>query len=462
MPKPAKGELTWTAEGPVARITLKGRERESYLLSTCRKPAEAEERRALLASLAVRFRRAGVIDTRQARELLKTIASAAPALLPAALQVAGELAGGLALPGEKSKVPTFKEIGEDWTDGKLHKRYRDHVKAKDSALDASRLGKLYALDVGGVTLGDIPIDEITLDHAEAAMGQLPDEAKRPATRRAYAQLINRVLALAVYPCRLIAANPLPRGFLPKSGKPPAYPYLYPAEDAALLADSSVPLCRRMLFGFLAREGCRVSEAAGLTFGDLDLERGVITLDENKTDDPRAWALDPGVTRALAAYKNQRKAEDTDRVFVDEHRRTIEGADSLAPVLRADLQASGVTRPELFKSGKNRQPLRVHDLRGTFVTLGLANGRTEAWISDRTGHTSSQMINRYKRAARSASELELGELGPLDRALPELADYPAITQNAQALGSDRSPNKQKIRGGSTGTRTQDQRIKNPLL
>jgi integrase len=458
MPKPAKGELTWTAEGPVARITLKGRERESYLLSACHKPGDAEQRRSILAGIAQRFRRAGVIDTRHARELLKTIAGAAPALLPAALQVAGELAGGTALPGEKSKAPTFSELGKEWTSGKLHKRFRDHVKAKDSTLDAARLGKLYELDVGGMRLGDIAVDEFTLDHAEAAMGQLPEEAKRPGTRRGYAQLLNRVMALAVYPCRYIAASPLPRGFMPKVGKPPAYPYLYPAEDAALMACGAVPLCRRILFGFLAREGCRVSEAAGLRFADLDLKRGVITLDENKTDDARSWALDPGVTAALAAYKKLREAEDTDRVFVDDEGRTIEGADSLAPVLREDLNTAGVARPELFKSGKNRQPLRVHDLRASFITIGLANGRTESWIADRTGHSSSQMINRYRRASRGASELGLGELSPLNAALPELADYPGITQNAQPLGSDRSQMKQKNRGGSTGTRTQDQRIK----
>jgi integrase len=206
----------------------------------------------------------------------------------------------------------------------------------------------------------------------------------------------------------------------------------------------------------------VSEAAGLTFGDLDLKRGVVTLDQNKTDDPRAWALDPGVTLALAAYKELRKAEATDRVFVDDHGRLLDG-ESLAPTLRADLLAAGVDRRELHDDkAKNRRPLRVHDLRGTFVTLGLANGKTEAWISDRTGHTSSQMINRYKRAARGAGELGLGALEPLNKAIPEFADYPGITQNARPFGQDTGPKSMKSKSGSTGTRTQDQRIKNPLL
>jgi len=49
---------------------------------------------------------------------------------------------------------------------------------------------------------------------------------------------------------------------------------------------------------------------------------------------------------------------------------------------------------------------VHDLRATFITVNLANGRTETWVADRTGHRSSVMIDRYRRAARTWAELEI--------------------------------------------------------
>jgi integrase len=137
-----------------------------------------------------------------------------------------------------------------------------------------------------VEFGEIPIDRFTLDHAERAMQGLPERAKRPATRRAYAQALARTLKLAEYPLRLIERSPLPKGFLPKIGKPPAFPYLYPSEDAALMACPKVPYCDRLLFGILAREGMRAGEAAALRFRDLDLATGSISLAENKTDDPR--------------------------------------------------------------------------------------------------------------------------------------------------------------------------------
>jgi hypothetical protein len=54
-------------------------------------------------------------------------------------------------------------------------------------------------------------------------------------------------------------------------------------------------------------------------------------------------------------------------------------------------------------------LRAHDLRATFVTMSLAEGKSETWIRDRTGHKTASMIDRYRRAARQVQELELGSL-----------------------------------------------------
>jgi hypothetical protein len=64
----------------------------------------------------------------------------------------------------------------------------------------------------------------------------------------------------------------------------------------------------------------------------------------------------------------------------------------------------------------RQPLRARDLRATFVTIALALGKTEAWISDRTEHHSHEMVAAYARKARPWN---LG-LGPLGDLIPELA------------------------------------------
>ena len=96
-----------------------------------------------------------------------------------------------------------------------------------------------------------------------------------------------------------------------------------------------------------------------------------------------------------------------------------GGSRLAKKFGEHLQAAGVHREALYVRTTTRQPIRVHDLRATFVTVSLANGKTEAWIGDRTGHRSSTMINRYRRAARSLAELDQGELDRCTRSFPRL-------------------------------------------
>ncbi|WP_437720976.1 tyrosine-type recombinase/integrase [Sorangium sp. So ce861] len=90
-------------------------------------------------------------------------------------------------------------------------------------------------------------------------------------------------------------------------------YPYPDEDQRLMRSQLVPLCFRIYYGFLTREGMRADEAGTLEWSDVDLDRGAVVLDENKTDDPRAWALSPDVVRALRAYREL--WPDNRRVFV---------------------------------------------------------------------------------------------------------------------------------------------------
>ncbi|MCC7017929.1 MAG: hypothetical protein IT564_12070, partial [Rhodospirillales bacterium] len=64
---------------------------------------------------------------------------------------------------------TFGQVAGRWTSGALAREYPDHVRVKDGELDAARLDRLGAINVGGVRLRDVAIVEFTLEHAEAAM-----------------------------------------------------------------------------------------------------------------------------------------------------------------------------------------------------------------------------------------------------------------------------------------------------
>jgi integrase len=317
----------------------------------------------------------------------------------------------------RSKKLTFAEVAELWTSGELTKRFPEHCPAKASVdADKSRLRVLAR------TIGNVPIDDPNwLDHAERAMASLPDTCRTPATRRQYAQFMRRVLQLAVFPLR--SDNPIPKNFLPRNRRSTAIQWLYPSEEARIAAYDAIPVERRLFWGVLAREGMRDgSEAACLTWECLDLERGTIRLDRNKTKYPRTWKLDPSVCRSLARWKEIREERlgeepaSTSLVLVDENGAPWDGT-RLAEVFRDDLRLAGVKRHELFEKVDGvRAPIRAYDLRATFVTVKLAIGWTEAQISLRTGHQSSQMIARYRRIAQTAEELEIEDFLPLDALL----------------------------------------------
>ena len=225
--------------------------------------------------------------------------------------------------------------------------------------------------------------------------------------------------LAVYPGKWRHASPIPRGWLPSLPPHKAKECLYPNEDAQLLAGWSVevgkagrlpdvPLLRRLAYGFLAREGMRTEEMARLRWRDVDLEHGRVNLEMDKTDDPRDWDMRPDVVETLRRWKNRTEphAQAEDYVFAENG--VPLHVQHLAEHIRNDLRRVGVVRSQLFEGTATRQRFRAHDLRATFVTVALATGKTETWVSDRTGHDGHSMIERYRRKARTWN---LGELGP---------------------------------------------------
>jgi integrase len=418
MPRPVTGELRTLANGYEARIRIDDEgNRKGFGLTAIRAGDKAAgvERCTAMAQMALRLRRAGHAD--DVEELMK-MAARARAGKPWEHVVAAVdlLCGGRTTENGPSPI-TFKELGEQWRDGDLHRRFRDHVVAKKekSISRDEEIARIYV----DPELGETPVADVTLEDCERVMALIP-ETKSPALRRAVAVYMSRLLRLSVYPLRLRNDHPIPRGWLPRVPNDKAKECLYPDEDRKLLASSDAPLIRRLFFGMGTREGMRTDEQGSLLWRDVDLERGRIVLDENKTDDPRDWDLEPGVWRALQVWKERYcpDAEPDDHVFAENG--VPISINLLAYHLRRDLKKAGVTREKLFERSAVRRPIRAHDLRATFVTVALATGKTETFVKDRTGHRSASMLERYRRKARGWN---MGPLDALDEAIPELASAP---------------------------------------
>jgi integrase len=216
--------------------------------------------------------------------------------------------------------------------------------------------------------------------------------------------------------------------VPKANRLKERSYLFPHEEAAVLACADIPFVWRLFFGFCAREGLRRENAVTLEWSNLTLDLpgggGHIDLDKTKNGRGGNWPLNAGTAEALRRW--QPLCPSKRWVFPAEalprHRRRRAGlplsADHAGLKLREALALAGQERPKLFQRDANRIPIRAHDLRATFVTLALALGKTEDWVMRRTGHSSSVMLARYRRDAETLREHDLGWLADLAASIPE--------------------------------------------
>ena len=406
------------------------RQSECVPSATCK--ADALARARVASELVAALRERGQVQ--YVATTIEQVAIATEAELGEIREVVGRIIGGNWPASSKAARPasgtTFAEVAEMLTSGDLEKKYPDAVEAvtADYARDRATKLRKYILPV----IGPLPVASLTIEHGHDVMGRCPVTLSK-STRKQVLQQMKFVAGLAVSPLRLIKANPFPSEFKVKAGKDPRKRgFLYPDEDAAMLAERENPIAYRMAFGFQTREGMRREEMAALEWSALDLKHGVVRLDVNKTDDPRDWPLDPGVVEALKRWK--RMAPAGPFVFGGAAPLPL---DPLADELRACLLRAGVDRPELHEGTEQRMRAGTHDLRATFVTIASAQGRNERYITKRTGHRSHSMVATYQRAAEGLGEGDAVRLVPLCDAIPELALY-ALADTSAALAVGGAP------------------------
>ncbi len=430
MPRAATGNAVKHGDNWFARVAIGPKQRKAVLLPTCHDEESAHARARLLADLVSELRKAKKAD--MIPQILEKIPKLESAKLNAFVKVIRGYAAGTEIKatGTEGDRVTFQSLAERWTNGELVREFPGMLREKRTAKDDEyRLNKwVYPI------LGPLPLAMITLDEYERLLRSLPTSGLSPASRRQIAQLVRRVLQIAVYPVRLIRANPIPPGALPHKGPAKARTYLFPPEEHALMQCTKVLLVYRLLYGFLAREGMRTGEAVALQWKHVDLERGAVRIEvDNKTNDYRMRSLDRDVTAALRIWKLcLEKSRPDDPIFPDENGAQLK-VDHLADQMRAHLKVAGIDRQELFTGTERRLRLRAHDLRATFVTLALAAGKSETWIADRTGHHSSAQIANYRRDARTVQELGFQGLAPLNQAIPELQ-----AKGSRSTGSGSAP------------------------
>jgi integrase len=169
-----------------------------------------------------------------------------------------------------------------------------------------------------------------------------------------------------------------------------------------------------LWLLIATTGMRRGEALGLTWRDVDLEAGRLSVTRTllqvagrvghstpKTDKgPRSIALDAGTVAVLKAHRKAQAAErlalgpayvDTGLVFCREDGEPIK-PDTVSQFFRRRQQQLKLP------------PLSPHGLRHTHASLALAAGVNPKVVSERLGHASVAFtLDTYSHAMPSLQE-----------------------------------------------------------
>lgn len=330
------------------------------------------------------------------------------------------------------ELATVRQFGTAWTSGELYKRHGEvrGLRPKRSAEDdAYRLGAhVYPL------IGDKPVRDVTEQDIEQVLATAPVRVRErtgrdmsAATRRHVYQVMRRLFALAVKPGRLRSDSPVSDDVKPARGAGKLFGYLYPDELIAVLACRAVPLGRRVLYALAAYTGLRLGSLRTLKWGGIDFVHSTLTSLESKTDLPQLFELQPDLGAVLLGWYEHRGRPAAHDLVVA-HLDAEDGRE--AQTLRRDLHAAGVEREQLFGGAENVQRIRFHDLRATFVTWALRQGRGKFWVQDRTGHLTEEQMTRYQRAARTLADLKILPFPDITSAIPELATLP---DNVRRIG-----------------------------
>jgi integrase len=167
----------------------------------------------------------------------------------------------------------------------------------------------------------------------------------------------------------------PAGLFGPSSRRPT-PHIYSEAEIAALQRAAVELSPKgglradtylTLFGLLFTTGLRISEALRLGRGDVDLDRGLLTVQLTKFRKSRLVPLHPSTVKALADYARRRDRHHPQTpartFFLNEKGKPL-GASGVAATFGGLRRTLGWT-----KNHEGRRP-RLHDMRHTMAVRTL--------------------------------------------------------------------------------------------
>lgn len=249
----------------------------------------------------------------------------------------------------------------------------------DPAKQAAGVGQ--QLDWWGGQIGKLSLVDLTPAVLAECRDRLAKDKSNPTANR-YLAVMSKALNQAVREWGWIQDNPM-RHVARKPENKGRVRFLSDDERKALLKackDSDLAALHPIVVLALAT-GMRQGEILSLTWPQVDLKRGWITLTDTKNGDRRGLPLSGHALAVMEEYGKVRHLKEP-RVFPGLERNK---GDFRAAWVRA-VQAAGLT------------DFRFHDLRHSAASALLMSGASLGEIADVLGHRTLQMVQRYSHIA----------------------------------------------------------------
>jgi len=342
---------------------------------------------------------------------------------------------------------TVRQAGDAWTSGELFERF-GRVNGLRELRESDKVNRwtlarhVYGVKTRGVNrpaFGEIHVHDVSDIDVERVMSAQPKEHSSETRLKTYNRL-SRLFDLVIFPLRLRKRGdtPVSKYLRPESDPDKLFCFLYPSEILALLngrspsGDVVIPVARRVYYARATYTGQRKGSLFAQTWKHADFDHGTLASFKTKTGTAQYFVADRGLMTLLEAwYVWCGKPGDSEPINKASESDLGCKPKRLAATLREDLKAVGITRAILFEEeAENVVALRAHDLRSTFCTWARRSGKSDTWISERTGHKlTGKMIDRYDRGAQTLADLEYEPFPDISSAIPELRGLRLATRLA---------------------------------
>ena len=240
------------------------------------------------------------------------------------------------------------------------------------ATTESQIGRLVAV------FGAVKLDEITTAQIESFLDNL-GESVAPATVNRYRDRLSGMFKRAIRR-RLVTVNPV-HGI--EKLKEPGGRLVYLTSTDERAVQAALPVHLRPLFTVSVHTGLRWSEQIGLTWGNVDLHAGVLTVPRSKHGETRNVPINSVVRSVLFDLSLSPSA----RVFTCRHVQADKFFPSAVKRAREAVKATGGDASRL-------ESYTWHGNRHTFASRLVMAGVDLRTVQELGGWKSLKMVQRY--------------------------------------------------------------------